>query len=111
MACPFGVAPIPSNDSVKAGYGFQGTGHIAELTQYFYHGDHLGSTSYVSNVLGEATQPKEYVAFGETFLKSIIAQILRLICIVPRKGIRRPCGLYYYGARCLQSDIKSVDLC
>ena len=34
---PVYVAPIPGNDSVKAGYGFRGTGHISESNQYFYH--------------------------------------------------------------------------
>ena len=106
---PVYVAPIPSNDSVKAGYGFQGTGHIAELNQYFYHGDHLGSTSYVSNVLGEATQHVEYVAFGETFFEEHNSSNTTSY-LYSAKERDSETGLYYYGAR-YYNPISSQWIC
>ena len=36
---------------------------------YYYHPDHLGSSSYISDALGEVVQHIEYFAFGETFLE------------------------------------------
>jgi RHS repeat-associated protein len=95
---PIYVNPIPSNDSVKAGYGFRGTGHIAELNQYFYHGDHLGSTAYVSNVLGEAVQHLEYSAFGETFFEEHSSSNATPY-LYSSKERDSETGLYYYGAR------------
>ncbi|MDX2069123.1 MAG: toxin TcdB middle/N-terminal domain-containing protein [Haliscomenobacter sp.] len=95
---PVYVASIPSNDSVKAGYGFRGTGHIAEVNQYFYHKDHLGSTSYVSNVQGEVAQHVEYSAFGETFFEEHSSSNTTPY-LYNAKERDEETGLYYYGAR------------
>jgi RHS repeat-associated protein len=35
---------------------------------YFYHGDHLGSSSYITDINGDATQHLEYLPFGEDFI-------------------------------------------
>ncbi len=109
---PVYVAPIPGNDSVRAGYGFRGTRHIAELNQYFYHGDHLGSTSYVSNVLGEAVQHVEYVAFGETFFEERSSISTATPYLYNSKERDEETGLYYYGARYYDAQLSlwlSVD--
>jgi RHS repeat-associated protein len=92
------VAPIPSHDAVRAGYGFRGTGHIAEANQYFYHKDHLGSTSYVSNVRGDVVQHVEYSAFGETFFEERSNSIATPY-LYNAKERDEETGLYYYGAR------------
>ncbi len=34
----------------------------------YYYGDHLGSSSYIKDVNGDATQPMEYLPFGEDFI-------------------------------------------
>ncbi len=95
---PIFVAPIPSNDSVKAGYGFVGTGFFYEQQQYFYHPDHLGSTSYVSNVLGEICQHQEYSGFGETFVDEHTGSN-KMPYLFNAKEKDSETGLYYYGAR------------
>lgn len=95
---PVYVAPILSNDSVRAGYGFRGTGHIAEANQYFYHPDHLGSTSYVSNVRGEVVQHVEYVAFGETYFEEHSSSSTTPY-LYSAKERDEETGMYYYGAR------------
>ena len=41
----------------------------AEKFQYYYHPDHLGSTSYITDASGEVYQHLEYFAFGETFVE------------------------------------------
>ncbi len=40
-----------------------------EKLQYYYHPDHLGSASYITNLDGEVVQHVEYVPFGEVFLE------------------------------------------
>jgi hypothetical protein len=40
-----------------------------ELYQYYYHSDHLGSTSLITNLDGEIVQHVEYVPLGEVFIE------------------------------------------
>ena len=45
----------------------------AQITQgfgaYWYHPDHLGSSSYITNLNGEISQHMEYLPFGETLVE------------------------------------------
>ena len=36
-----------------------------------YHPDHLGSSSYITNLDGEVVQHIEYVPFGEVFIEAV----------------------------------------
>jgi hypothetical protein len=67
---PVYLPTIPSNDSVKAGYGFQDAGQLYENSQYFFHPDLTGSTTYVTNGQGAITQHVEYSPLGETFVET-----------------------------------------
>ncbi|WP_370567604.1 RHS repeat domain-containing protein [Dysgonomonas sp. Marseille-P4677] len=40
-----------------------------ELFQNYYHSDHLGSSSLITNLDGEIVQHIEYVPFGEVFIE------------------------------------------
>jgi len=40
----------------------------AEINQYFYHSDHLGSSSFITDATGNATQHLQYLSFGETWI-------------------------------------------
>jgi len=65
---------------------------------YFYHPDHLGTTSYVTDASGEVYQHLEYFAFGETFVDEhsntdVIPYLFN------GKELDEETGLYYYGAR------------
>ena len=40
-----------------------------EKMQFYYHPDHLGSSSYITNLNGEVSQHIEYVPFGEPFIE------------------------------------------
>ena len=40
-----------------------------EKYRYFYHPDHLGSSSYITDVDGEVSQHIEYFPYGELFLE------------------------------------------
>jgi RHS repeat-associated protein len=100
---PPGV-PVPplvpiTNADVKAGYGFNGEGIIhAEANQYFFHPDHLGSTSYVTDVNGEVRQHVEYMPFGETFVDEHSSDGNQPY-LFNAKEMDAETGLYYYGAR------------
>ena len=42
-----------------------------EKMQFYYHLDHLGSSSYITNLDGEVMQHIEYVPFGEVFIDEL----------------------------------------
>ena len=44
-------------------------GDTYEKMQFYYHPDHLGSSSYITNLDGEVVQHIEYVPFGEVFME------------------------------------------
>ncbi|WPO78018.1 RHS repeat-associated core domain-containing protein [Flavobacterium sp. KACC 22761] len=83
----------------------------AELQQFYYHPDHLGSSSYISNLDGEVVQHIEYVPFGEVFLEEKNAK-WNTPYLFTSKELDRETGLYYYGARYYDSKLSlwaSVD--
>ncbi|WPO78022.1 RHS repeat-associated core domain-containing protein [Flavobacterium sp. KACC 22761] len=83
----------------------------AELQQFYYHPDHLGSSSYISNLDGEVVQHIEYVPFGEVFLEEKNAK-WNTPYLFTSKELDRETGLYYYGARYYDPKISiwtSVD--
>src|SRR5690606_6068513 len=60
--------------------------------------DHLGSTSYITNVLGEVSQHMEYFAFGETFVEEHRSSNNSPYKF-NGKELDEETGWYYYGAR------------
>jgi RHS repeat-associated protein len=75
-----------------------GTGNIVEAFRYFFHPDHSGSTSYVTDVSGEVFQHLEYIAFGETFVEEH-SNTDRTPYLFNGKELDEETGLYYYRAR------------
>lgn len=69
-----------------------------EVEQYYFHPDHLGSTSYISNLLGEVSQHMEYFAFGETFVEEHRSSNNSPYKF-NGKELDEETGWYYYGAR------------
>ena len=70
----------------------------AELQQFYYHPDHLGSSSYISNLDGEVVQHIEYVPFGEVFLEEKNAK-WNTPYLFTSKELDKETGMYYFGAR------------
>ncbi|MFV0289776.1 MAG: RHS repeat domain-containing protein [Mangrovibacterium sp.] len=66
--------------------------------QYYYHADHLGSASYITNVDGEVVQHIEYVPFGEVFIEER-NNTWNTPFLFNGKELDEETGLYYYGAR------------
>ena len=75
-----------------------GSGNVTEAFRYFYHPDHLGSTSYITDASGEVYQHLEYFAFGETFVEEH-SNTDRTPYLFNGKELDEETGLYYYGAR------------
>jgi RHS repeat-associated protein len=69
-----------------------------ELFQYYYHSDHLGSTSVITNLDGEVVQHLEYVPFGEVFIEERNNK-WNTPFLFNAKELDEETGLYYYGAR------------
>jgi RHS repeat-associated protein len=65
---------------------------------YFYHPDHLGSTSYVTDGTGEVYEHLEYFAFGETFVDEH-SNTDAIPYLFDGKELDGETGLYYFGAR------------
>jgi len=71
---------------------------LTEKFIFFYHPDHLGSSSYISDANGEVSQHLEYFAFGETFIEEH-ANTSYTPYLFNGKELDDETGLYYYGAR------------
>ncbi len=80
------------------GSGNTGKDKASEKFQYFYHPDHLGSSSYITDASGEVYQHLEYFAFGETFVEEH-SNTHRTPYLFNGKELDDETGLYYYGAR------------
>ena len=73
-------------------------GDTYEKMQFYYHPDHLGSSSYITNLDGEVVQHIEYVPFGEVFVEER-NNIWNTPYLFNAKEFDEETGLYYYGAR------------
>ena len=69
-----------------------------ENLQFFYHPDHLGSSSFITNLEGEVVQHIEYVPFGEVFIEERNG-VWNTPYLFNAKEFDEETGMYYYGAR------------
>ena len=88
----------PSNpDDPQAGYGYIPNDTTKEET-FFYHSDHLGSTSYITDEKGNITQYDAYLPYGELLVDEHSSSE-DLPYKFNGKQFDDETGLYYYGAR------------
>ena len=69
-----------------------------ENLQFFYHPDHLGSSSFITNLEGDVVQHIEYVPFGEVFIEERNS-VWNTPYLFNAKEFDEETGMYYYGAR------------
>ncbi len=70
--------------------------------QYYYHSDHLGSASLISDYNGKEYQRIEYTPYGETWVEKTSNTGNEFLPYkFTGKEIDEETGLYYYGARYL----------
>ncbi|HEX5749058.1 MAG TPA: SpvB/TcaC N-terminal domain-containing protein [Archangium sp.] len=65
---------------------------------YFYHPDHIGSTSYVTDTEGELYEHMQYFPSGEPWVDQR-SNTERLPHLFSGKELDQETGLYYFGAR------------
>ena len=95
-------APISWNDPTnpddpQAGYGYIPNNTTKEET-FFYHSDHLGSTSYITDDKANITQYDAYLPYGELLVDEHSSSE-ELPYKFNGKQFDDETGLYYYGAR------------
>ena len=88
----------PSNpDDPQAGYGYIANDTTKEET-FYYHSDHLGSTSYITDDKANITQYDAYLPYGELLVDEHSSSE-DLPYKFNGKQFDDETGLYYYGAR------------
>ena len=88
----------PSNpDDPQAGYGYIPNDTTKEET-FFYHSDHLGSTSYITDDHANITQYDAYLPYGELLVDEHSSSE-DLPYKFNGKQFDEETGMYYYGAR------------
>ena len=97
-------APVSWNDpstpdDPQAGYGYIPNDTTREET-FFYHSDHLGSTSYITDDKANITQYDAYLPYGELLVDEHSSSE-DLPYKFNGKQFDEETGLYYYGARYL----------
>ena len=94
-----------SPEEVEPGYGFIPDETTDEET-FFYHSDHLGSTSYITDQDGNITQYTAYLPYGGLLVDEHSSSE-DLPYKFNGKELDEETGLYYYGARYL-NPVSSV---
>ena len=72
---------------------------LGEEETYYYHPDHLGSVSVVSNHRGEPYERVEYLPFGELWIEETDPATSYIPFRFTSKEYDEETGLYYHGAR------------
>ena len=85
-------------DNAQPGYGYvpADTANIEEI--FFYHSDHLGSTSYITDAKANITQFDAYLPYGELLVDEH-SSTEEMPYKFNGKEYDEETGLYYYGAR------------
>ncbi|MBP4140409.1 hypothetical protein J3S90_01165 [Flavobacterium sp. P4023] len=100
---PVQFGPPVQPATVKPGEGFTGIG-LPENDIFYFHPDHLGSTSYITTRNGSISQHVEYIAFGEILFEEHSSSFSSPY-LFNGKELDRETNLSYYGARYL--DMKT----
>ncbi|HBL72193.1 MAG TPA: hypothetical protein DD409_04545 [Bacteroidales bacterium] len=114
VAASYDSLGLPFLGTDHAGSGFwTPTAPTIEDDQYFYHPDHLGSSSLITTLGGVLAQHLEYLPFGEVFVDERATPTTRSTPYkFNAKELDEETGLYYYGARYLDPRLSlwlSVD--
>ena len=86
-----------SPDNAQPGYGYIANDTTKEET-FFYHSDHLGSTSYITDAKANITQFDAYLPYGELLVDEHSSSE-DMPYKFNGKQFDDETGLYYYGAR------------
>ena len=85
-------------DNAQPGYGYVPTDTTNTEEIFFYHSDHLGSTSYITDAKANITQFDAYLPYGELLVDEHSSSE-EMPYKFNGKEFDQETGLYYYGAR------------
>ena len=85
-------------DNAQPGYGYVPTDTTNIEDIFFYHSDHLGSTSYITDAKANITQFDAYLPYGELLVDEHSSSE-DMPYKFNGKEFDQETGLYYYGAR------------
>ena len=85
-------------DNAQPGYGYVPTDTTNTEDIFFYHSDHLGSTSYITDAKANITQFDAYLPYGELLVDEHSSSE-EMPYKFNGKEFDQETGLYYYGAR------------
>ena len=85
-------------DNAQSGYGYVPTDTTNTEDIFFYHSDHLGSTSYITDAKANITQFDAYLPYGELLVDEHSSSE-DMPYKFNGKELDQETGLYYYGAR------------
>ena len=85
-------------DNAQPGYGYVPTDTTNIEDIFFYHSDHLGSTSYITDAKANITQFDAYLPYGELLVDEH-SSTEEMPYKFNGKEFDEETGLYYYGAR------------
>uniref|UniRef100_UPI00035F99C2 RHS repeat domain-containing protein n=1 Tax=Segatella maculosa TaxID=439703 RepID=UPI00035F99C2 len=85
-------------DNAQPGYGYIPTDTTNTEDIFFYHSDHLGSTSYITDAKANITQFDAYLPYGELLVDEHSSSE-DMPYKFNGKEMDAETGLYYYGAR------------
>ena len=85
-------------DNAQPGYGYVPTDTANTEEIFFYHSDHLGSTSYITDAKANITQFDAYLPYGELLVDEH-SSTEEMPYKFNGKEFDEETGLYYYGAR------------
>ena len=109
QAFPTDSFPTPTS---LLGYLHSLTNHPNTVsTLYFYHPDHLGSASWITNIYGRTIQHLYYLPWGEDFVNQRTGSFSSMYTFSAKEKDTET-GYSYFGARYYSSDLSiwlSVD--
>jgi|GEM_PF-6514804 len=102
----------PGEPRIDALEVLQSAPETNEYQVFFYHSDHLGSSSFITDINGDATQHLQYLPFGEDFVhqQNTAAYYTQYTFSGKERDVET--NLSYFGARYYESSLSvwlSVD--
>jgi len=94
---PIQWGPEITNDNVRAGYTYLPNA-LKETAQFFFHPDHLGSTTLITDRHGNITQFITLMPFGELLVSEHLTA-RNVPFLFTGKEMDSETGLYYFGYR------------
>ncbi len=90
--------PLPENNPMPDGNSLVIVHNLGKINYFYFHPDHLGSSSYITNKAGVVSQHMEYLPFGETLVDEHLNSYNSPFKY-NGKEYDAETGNYYYGAR------------